>query len=201
MGHHGTQAPYSEMNEEQMKKIMEGFKEKIPQLNMADQLNLGPTGKFPMGHLNQDDEGEIRIGITSSNGKVVIDFGKPIHWIGFSPEQAKQIAETLIARADGILGTTESKEGEMPQYKSHKKVRAVKIKEIVFDIDLAKGDNRETDGSATITPEEDGCLPFKVDHAYVSKHKPQAGGYFVVYDDGYKSWSPAKAFEEGYIRL
>ena len=27
------------------------------------------------------------------------------------------------------------------------------------------------------------------------------GGYLVVYDDGYVSWSPAKAFEEGYTRI
>lgn len=27
------------------------------------------------------------------------------------------------------------------------------------------------------------------------------GGYFVRYSDGYESWSPAKAFEEGYARL
>jgi hypothetical protein len=30
------------------------------------------------------------------------------------------------------------------------------------------------------------------------KHAPQVGGYYVRYPDGYESWSPAKAFEEGY---
>ena len=91
---------------------------------------------------------------------------------------------------------------EMPKYQSHKKVWALKIKEIVFDSDLAKEDgNRETDGSATITPEEEGYAPFKVDAAYCHKHKPQAGGYYVVYADGYKSWSPADVFEEGNTRI
>jgi hypothetical protein len=90
---------------------------------------------------------------------------------------------------------------QMPQYQSHKKVWALKIKSILFDIDLAKADNRETDGSATITPEDDGFAPFKVDQAYIRKHNPQAGGYFVQYPDGYKSWSPAEAFEEGYTRI
>jgi hypothetical protein len=33
---------------------------------------------------------------------------------------------------------------------------------------------------------------------YIRKHNPQPGGYFVVYDDGYQSFSPAEAFEEGY---
>jgi hypothetical protein len=27
------------------------------------------------------------------------------------------------------------------------------------------------------------------------------GGYYVVYEDGYKSFSPASAFENGYTRL
>ncbi len=91
---------------------------------------------------------------------------------------------------------------QMPQYQSHKKVWALKIQRIEFDADLAKEEgNRETDGSATITPEEKGYAPFKVDSAYVSKHKPQEGGYFVVYDDGYKSWSPAEAFESGYTLI
>jgi hypothetical protein len=90
---------------------------------------------------------------------------------------------------------------EMPKYQSHKKVWALKIKEIVFDHDLASKENRETDGSATITPEEDGYASFKVDHAYCRKHGPKAGGYYVVYEDGYKSWSPAEAFESGYTKL
>lgn len=30
---------------------------------------------------------------------------------------------------------------------------------------------------------------------------PGIGGYFVRYEDGYTSWSPAKAFEEGYIEV
>lgn len=90
---------------------------------------------------------------------------------------------------------------EMPRYQSHKKVWALKIAAIAFDKDAAKAENRETDGSATITPVEKGYGKFKVDAAYVHKHKPEAGGYYVVYDDGYKSWSPAKAFEEGYTLL
>ena len=28
-----------------------------------------------------------------------------------------------------------------------------------------------------------------------------AGGYYVVYEDGYKSFSPSKAFDEGYTLI
>ena len=36
---------------------------------------------------------------------------------------------------------------------------------------------------------------------YMHKHKPEVGGYYVVYEDGYKSFSPAGAFESGYTLL
>ena len=84
----------------------------------------------------------------------------------------------------------------MPRYKCHKEVGAHKIKEIVID-----------DKGATITPAEPGYAPFRVEWAYVQKHLYDQmranvlGGYFVVYEDGYQSFSPAKAFEEGYTRI
>jgi len=80
---------------------------------------------------------------------------------------------------------------EMPRYQCHKKVWALKIKEINL---VAAGDH-------TILPEESIYAPFRVSDEYVRKHNPQVGGYYVVYDDGYASFSPAKAFEEGYTRL
>ena len=87
---------------------------------------------------------------------------------------------------------------EMPKYKSHKEVYALKIKDIVFDIDTAAKENRETDGSAMLIFENSKYAHIKVENDYVSKHKPQIGGYLVVYEGGYKSWSPADAFESGY---
>lgn len=124
-----------------------------------------------------------------------------------SIKDAMENVQKMTNRVDDFEMTKNSSEDdgiqvEMPKYQSHKKVWALKIKAIVFDSDLAKEDgNRETDGSATITPEEEGYAPFKVDSMYVHKHKPQAGGYYVVYNDGYKSWSPSDAFEEGYTRV
>lgn len=87
---------------------------------------------------------------------------------------------------------------ELPKYKCYKEVWALKIKAIDRD---NPGENQETDGSAMITPEDSRYAAFKVDHAYMSKHKPEVGGYYVSYKDGYKSYSPAKAFEEGYTLI
>lgn len=81
---------------------------------------------------------------------------------------------------------------ELPRYKSHKIVHALKIHAI--DLDLPSG-------AAVITPAEPEYGPFAVDAEYMGKHKPRIGGYYVVYDDGYKSWSPVDAFEKGYVKV
>ena len=80
----------------------------------------------------------------------------------------------------------------MPRYQCHKKVWALKIK--MFGV------NTE-DGTGLITPEESRYAAFEVSAEYLEKHKPEPGGYYVVYDDGYKSYSPAEAFEAGYSLL
>jgi len=78
----------------------------------------------------------------------------------------------------------------MPKYKCYKEVWALKIKQIEK--------NKVDDTFFIITPEEIGYAPFNVTREYIEKHNPQVGGYYVVYKDGYKSFSPAEAFESGY---
>lgn len=34
-----------------------------------------------------------------------------------------------------------------------------------------------------------------------SRGRPNLGDYIVIYEDGYKSWSPGKVFEDGYTRI
>jgi hypothetical protein len=92
-------------------------------------------------------------------------------------------------------------EQEMPKYRSHKEVWALKIKTVELDADKARKENRETDGSVTLTFEEPEYAPRKMPHTYAHKHQPKPGGYLVQYADGYVSWSPAEAFEEGYTRI
>ena len=87
---------------------------------------------------------------------------------------------------------------EMPRYQSHKIVHALKVAEVRR---RPRTDDEESDGAWMILPSEEGYLPIIVSDEYMTKHNPQAGGYYVVYADGYKSWSPAEAFEEGYTRV
>jgi hypothetical protein len=81
---------------------------------------------------------------------------------------------------------------ELPKYQSHKQVWALKVKEVMCKSDRSEG---------AIIPEDEGYAPIPVTGDYLKKHNPQPGGYYVVYPDGYKSWSPAEAFESGYTRI
>ena len=96
---------------------------------------------------------------------------------------------------------------EMPKYQCHKQVWALKIKTVAVH---ASGDTAVSDAEfqasdafqgAHLITVEDGYAPFHVSADWFRKHKPEAGGYYVVYEDGYKSYSPAAAFESGYSPL
>lgn len=63
---------------------------------------LGKTGAHPRGRLTPTDEGGIRIAVGSKNGAVVIDFGTPVAWVGFTPTEARQVASDLTKHADHI---------------------------------------------------------------------------------------------------
>jgi hypothetical protein len=82
---------------------------------------------------------------------------------------------------------------QMPKYRCHKEVWALKIRALEF----------AGDGSAKIAPAEPGYAPFDVAPGF--KHKFQGSeddlGYYVVYADGYQSWSPTTAFEDGYTLI
>lgn len=61
----------------------------------------GPTGRYPMGKLNEDDEGEITIAVAADpkTQRIIIDLGKPVAWIGFTAEQAVELADVLTKKA------------------------------------------------------------------------------------------------------
>lgn len=82
---------------------------------------------------------------------------------------------------------------EMPKYECHKKVWALKIAGISLP--------QNTAGDAELGFADEGYAPLLMERAWLDKHNPEVGGYYVVYDDGYRSFSPAKAFEDGYTRL
>ena len=81
----------------------------------------------------------------------------------------------------------------LPLYQCHKQVRACKIERVhhAYGAD-ATGDQ------CWITPQNPDLEPMPVGNEYVQKHQPKVGGYYLLYADGYESFSPAGAFEAGY---
>lgn len=96
-------------------------------------------------------------------------------------------------------------EAVLPHYRCHKVVRAARIyaqgsptddgENIYVVVSLTDEDERR--GEYTF-PKHTAVLLVPKD---VYARKPENAGYIVVYDDGYVSWSPSKAFEEGYTRI
>lgn len=101
------------------------------------------------------------------------------------------LRELLKEPTTPVLVSDDGTAREIPRYKCHKEVWALKI----------GGIERDQDGSGLITPSDEGFAPFRVSGNYIRQHNPQTGGYFVSYKDGYQSYSPAQAFEEGYTRI
>ena len=62
-------------------------------------MTTGPTGRFPQGKLRRDDEGELRLAVGHKTGKVVIDFGTQVAWIGLDPDQADGLADLIKQHA------------------------------------------------------------------------------------------------------
>lgn len=81
-------------------------------------------------------------------------------------------------------------EKELPRYRCHKEVWGLQIEKIEIKDDYA-----------IIYPVLKEYAPFKVNRSYILKHNPYAGGYYVIYKDGYKSFSPEDAFEQGYTLI
>jgi hypothetical protein len=88
--------------------------------------------------------------------------------------------------------------GFVPAWRSHKTVHADKIISAVSTMTSLDGEGRthhwELEGGAVIKVL--GSLRNRVPDGV-----NPVGGYYVQYDDGFESWSPAAPFEEGYIRI
>lgn len=78
---------------------------------------------------------------------------------------------------------------KLPQYKCHKVVQAVKIVNITTS---------ESDFTLKV---ESPYTDIHVTVPWYNKHNPEIGGYYVIYEDGYTSYSPAEPFEKGYSKF
>jgi hypothetical protein len=83
---------------------------------------------------------------------------------------------------------------EMPRYVSHKKVWALEIDDVVANAPHPG----EKVKAFRVAFRDHGYAPVFLPAEMFSRYVPVPGDFYVVYADGYKSFSPRKAFLEGY---
>lgn len=77
---------------------------------------IGPTKNHPDGKMTANDEGGLKMVVMATEGKVTLAFGSEVAWIGFNPEDARNLAKTLTETADRAEQETEDrlrKRGEL----------------------------------------------------------------------------------------
>lgn len=102
MGHHGDRPDemsdvFRKLLDEKSADFVDGEREALLKQHLSE--NVGPTGKYPEGKISGRDEGEIAFAVGVEDGKIVLNFGKPVAWVGFTPEQAMEIARMIRNKA------------------------------------------------------------------------------------------------------
>ena len=87
LSHHGDKPPQSELLKQ-----------------FAEQLKGNATRKWPEGRLDGTDDGQLvyKVGSDPETGLVKIEFGKPVAWMAMSPQDAVNLAQSLIKHARSI---------------------------------------------------------------------------------------------------
>lgn len=85
-------------------KVAHGSKEAVPS---NPKLGIGPTGEG-QGSLSPSDEGGLRAGIATKNGKIFMTFGKAVAWLAMNPIEARSIGAALLAHAETAEKATAS---------------------------------------------------------------------------------------------
>lgn len=78
----------------------------------------------------------------------------------------------------------------LPEWQCHKRVRAAQIIAISDAVHI-EGQRLMFDNGASVY----------ADATWAKRHDAKVGGYYIVYEDGYTSYSPQAAFESGYTPL
>jgi hypothetical protein len=96
MSHHGSE-PFDSAPEDPERKLARA---KFMREMMSSAKDFrGSLGNFPEGKLTKTDEGAIQFAVGEKDGKIVLDFGTPVNWVGMSPQQAADLASLLLKRA------------------------------------------------------------------------------------------------------
>jgi hypothetical protein len=57
------------------------------------------AGDYPEGKVNDADEGALLVAVGIENGRITMQFPKPVAWLAMEPAQAIEVGADLIRRA------------------------------------------------------------------------------------------------------
>ena len=85
-------------------KIINPFEQNSGDSPEESPLILGPTGDFPEGQLNPQDEGGLQLAIVgdTDNNVLTIHFGTPVAWFAMSPDDAIELGNKIIENANKV---------------------------------------------------------------------------------------------------
>jgi len=88
--HHGDR-----QNDAETKKLMERF---------TAQIEHRAKREYSQGRLNANDDGDLAVVISTDyqNKRIVLDFGKPVTWLGMNADDAMSLAQQIFDRAHQI---------------------------------------------------------------------------------------------------
>ena len=83
---------------EQLAKV--GLIDDAEQVRTSEKVTL-PERTYPEGRVSPDDDGELqfRMGHDVRTGKIVMDWGKPVKWLAFGPDDAMKLVDGLREHA------------------------------------------------------------------------------------------------------
>lgn len=115
------------------------------------------------------------------------------------PAIAARILQPVVA--DLLNHLNERMNTMLPLYMSHKIVEAMRIDQILVVPGSDVVELTSVMSMATIPVKREWIEQKVPGDDIAEKLSKLVGGYFMKYPDGYTSWSPAKAFEDGYTAL
>jgi hypothetical protein len=62
---------------------------------------IGPTGEPPQAPLRPGDQGGLNASLTvdRAGGRLILDFGKSVSWLGMTRQEALRFASLLVTKA------------------------------------------------------------------------------------------------------
>lgn len=89
--HHGDQPRHNRA----LEQIIQRFN---------DQMEGRVRRAYSQGRISPQDDGDLAFAIAADkgHGTVVIDFGKPVTWIGLKPDDVARLVKVLVEKAQEV---------------------------------------------------------------------------------------------------